>query len=322
MKENVFTNKKIIKLIDVLLIWWGNLAYMFYHIFGWGGVSLTGAWISSFKQFSDRAKHKMLKVEFQSLLGNRCCPDEIEQIVKKSFGIYYRRQVETFFFGAVNKQTINSIVEVEGLEYVDTALEEGKGVILLLSHFGSFLLPLPFFGFNNYKINQITGNQIPSTIIADRMWLWRKREASRLPVSYIPADSFLRPIFQALKNNEIVVIAFDGRDGTKWIEVDFFDKTALFSPGPFDIARRTGAAIIPTFVKRINNKRHRLILKPRFELSKASQKETAIKNDTIRFAKLFEKYVSKYPCHFGKILFNYKIQRILGTANPFYSEIK
>ena len=322
MKEQIIDKKIIIKFIDAFLFFWGKIAYQIYFLFGWRIVSLSGGWIAFIKYFLDKTKHEILKNELQELFGNRYANDKIKKIVRKSFRVYYTRQVETFFLGAINKQTINNILDVEGLEHVDDALKDGKGVILLLAHFGSFLLPLPFFGFNNYKINQITGNQIPSSKIADRMWVWRKKEASKLPVTYISADGFLRPVFKALKNNEIVVIAFDGRDGSKWVEVDFFDKKALFSPGPFDIARRTGSAIIPTFVKQKNKKVHQMKLEPRFELSKDADKKKAVKIDTINFANLFQEYVLCCPCHFGKIIYNYKIQNIMGTANPFFSENK
>ena len=139
--------------------------------------------------------------------------------------------------------------------------------------------------------------------------------SARLLPSFL--TNFLRTAFLALRQNEIVVIAFDGRDGGKWESVDFFSKKALFSTGPFEIARKTGATIIPAFIIRNKNDIHRMILKPPFALSKDMNKEKAVRKDTMRFAKLFGRYVADYPCHFGKILYNYRIQKITGTANPF-----
>ena len=62
-----------------------------------------------------------------------------------------------------------------------------------------------------------------------------------------------------------------------------------------------------------------MILKPPFALSKDTNKEKAVRKDTMRFAKLFGRYVADYPCHFGKILYNYRIQKITGTWDVDYN---
>ena len=130
----------------------------------------------------------------------------------------------------------------------------------------------------------------------------------------------MRPVYKALGKNEIVVIAFDGRDGSNWIEVDFFSKKALFSTGPFDLARRTSAAIIPTFIIRKETHVHRLILEPAFELSNDENTQSALRKDTENYSALFSKYVAKYPCHFAMVLCKMQERTMIGASKPFYLE--
>lgn len=312
--------KLLFFLIDITIWFFGKIVYLFYFLFGWRFVCLTGRLLGNLMYCTDKKKRNTTKTELAALFGHRFTPEEIDDITRRSFTIYYKRQVETSFLGAFTQERMNNIMHVEGIENLDNALSKGKGIILLLSHFGSFLLPLPYLGYRGYKINQVTGKQIHVSRIAERFWSWRKREADRLPVRFLQVGKFLRPVFDALDRNEIVAIAFDGRDGKKWIEVDLFERKVLFSTGPFELARRTGATIIPTFVIRDTNDIQKLVLEPAFTLSADSDIKMALSSDTRRFAEHFAEYIAAYPCHFGMILFIMRQLQKEGAAHPFYSE--
>jgi len=254
----------------------------------------------------------------KKLMGERLPASEIMTVIKRSFENYYERQAATFFFGSMSKQVLDRLMTVQGIENLDAALSKGRGVIMLLSHFGFFLLPLPFLGYRGYKVNQITGRQIHANLLAERFWTWRKNEADRLPVHYLQVDSFLRPVFKALASNEIVAIAFDGRDSQNWVVVDLFQQKVRFSSGPFELARRTGAAIIPTFVIRERTGRFKLVLEPEFRLSGDSDMHRALDEDTRNFTDIFARYLVEYPCHFGMILRNMVASQSSGDQNAFF----
>jgi KDO2-lipid IV(A) lauroyltransferase len=310
-----------ILIVDAVFWLSGKLGYLIFYISGWRFLSFVGRFIGSIIYCYNKRTRDTIKDELKLLFGKRFDKEEIEYITKMSFKNYYERQIETIFFGAMNKHRINSIMTVEGIENLDSALSKGKGVILLLSHFGSFLLPLPFLGHMGYNVNQIVGKQINSSFIAERLWVWRKKEADRLPVNFIQVDRFLRPLYKALKDNEIIAIAFDGRDSTKWVTTKFFERKALFSPGPFELARKTGATIIPTFVVRTITGTHRLILEPGLKLSTQRDKESALYLDTERFTEIFCNYIAKYPCHFAMVLYKVRKGQLDGVNNPFYAEV-
>jgi KDO2-lipid IV(A) lauroyltransferase len=290
-------------MLDILFRMCGGLLYGLFRILGWPFVSLTGGAIGRVLYLAGGRRRSVTESEIQMLFGGERSVAEIRDIAKRSFDNYYKRHMETFFFGSLDRKRVDNLVEVRGLEHLDAALGQGKGVMLLLAHFGSFLLPLPFLGFRGYKVNQVTGRQQHGSLLAERFWLWRKREADRLPVSFIQVNKFLRPIFEAFGRNELVAIAFDGRDSTSWAETDFFGRNVKFSTGPFDLARRTGAVIIPTFMVRRPDNTHTLVLEQPFALAPGSDAKAAAAEDTRNFANLFAGYVRKYPCHFGMVLF-------------------
>ena len=307
----------VVSLIDILIRLFGQGAYIFSYFLGWRFVSITGKVIGSIFYVLFVKKRKIIEEELNTIFFNRFDSKKIKDVTKRSFENYYMRQMETIFFGSLNKKILDKIIHVEGLRNLDIALSEGKGVILLLSHFGSFLLPLPFLGFMGYKINQVTGKQKHTSVFAERIWEWRKNEADRLPVRFIQVDAFLRPIYESLKSNEIVAIAFDGKDGSKYQQVRLLNGTALVSPGPINLALKTGAAIIPTFIVRKNKFSHRLILGKPFEFIKSGPAENVIFENTERYSQLFADFISKYPCHYGVILQIMRKDSEKRIAKPF-----
>lgn len=242
--------------------------------------------------------------ELKMCLGNYYTEKDIRRINRRSFEMDIKRRFEELILGKFTKDTVEKMLSIEGLEHLEHALSKGKGVIILLSHFGSFLMVLPAIGFKGYKINQIGGPPMLKhhRSIHKRIFRLREREYSVLPVTFLRSDKAIKSVVNALKRNELVAIAFDGREGNSWIQVRFFDRTAYFAPGPVKLATITGATILPTFIVRQKNNTHKLVIEEPFELEHYEGKEQTIAINIQRLAKIFEGYILRYPCHFGIIL--------------------
>jgi len=308
----------IVPVIDLVLLGWGKVAHFLLWMFGWKSVFAGGHIAGSIVHRLNGRTRRETEEQIKRLFGDRFSDAEVSVIAKRSSENYYERQAATFFFGSMSKPLLERLMKVHGLENLDAALSKGRGVILLLSHFGFFLLPLPFLGHRGYKVNQVTGKQLHANLFFERFWTWRKNQADRLPVHYLQVDSFLRPVFKALANNEIVAIAFDGRDSQNWVIADLFRQKVRFSAGPFELARRTGAAIIPTFVVREQTGKFKLVLEPELKLSDDSDRRGALEKDTRHFTAIFARYLVEYPCHFGMILRKLGASENAGDQNAFF----
>jgi KDO2-lipid IV(A) lauroyltransferase len=242
--------------------------------------------------------------ELKRCLGKYYKEKEIRRITRRSFEMDVKRRFEELFLGNLTKETIEKMVSIEGLKNLEKTLVKNRGAIILLSHFGSFFLPLLALGFKGYKINQLGGPPILKNhrSIHRRIFEVRKDYYRTLPVTFIRTDKSILQAVKALKNNEIVAIAFDGREGRKWSRIKMFNREAIVSPGPIRIAMKTGAAIIPTFIIRNNNNTHRLIFESPFELDYHNDEEKMLTINLQRLAEIFEDYIKKYPCHYGMIL--------------------
>lgn len=267
-----------------------------------------------------RRKSKVLREETQALFRGRLDQGQIEEIVRDSARLYLKRQAENALFGRLTSDKLAGMTTVEGLPHVDRAVGKGRGVILLLAHFGSFLLPLPALGFRGYAVNQITGKVLNRKGVTGLIWRWRKREADRLPIKFIGVANFLRPVYDALKKGEIVAIAFDGREGKRWVPVRFIERTALFSPGPMNLALKTGAAIIPTFVVRRPDDGHRIIFMDEFEITRSKDEAETLEINTKRYAAILEDFVLRYPGHFGATLIDARLNFERGLMAPLFKD--
>ncbi|MBI3378236.1 MAG: lysophospholipid acyltransferase family protein [Nitrospirae bacterium] len=231
---------------------------------------------------------------------------QLQSMAHKSFIIYYKRQVENVIFGDFTKERLERVVSIEGLEYLNQAVKEGKGAIILLSHFGSHLLVPLALAYRGYLVNQLTGGpgvvkQLDSPVY-ERVVEIRRKDSSSLPITFLSAHQSLHAALKALKRNELVAIAMDGRVGKKWIKVNMFNMETTLSPGPVRIALKTGAPIIPTFIIRNRDNTHKLILESPIELDYFKDEEKTIAVNTQKLARSFESYILRFPCHFGMIL--------------------
>lgn len=247
---------------------------------------------------------KSIYKELKRHIGNLYTKKEIRKFTRKSFEMDIKRRFEELIFGKLTKDLVDNMVSIEGIEYLKQALTRGKGAIILLSHFGSFLMVLAALGFRGYRVNQIGGPPILKhhRFIHKRIFEVRKQEYNNLPITFIRSDESMLSAIKALKNNELVAIAFDGRVGKQWIPVKMFNSVAMINPGPLKIAIKTGATIIPTFIIRNNDNTHRLILEPPFELEYTKDKEKMISTNLQKLAEIFEGYIQRFPCHYGIIL--------------------
>jgi len=77
--------------------------------------------------------------------------------------------------------------------------------------------------------------------------------------------------------------------------VDFFGRPAFTPRGPVSIALKTGCDIIPTFMIRQKDNRHRMIVEKPIDLKITGDTEKDIRYNTETFTKIIESYIRKYP---------------------------
>ena len=179
------------------------------------------------------------------VLGRQAREEDVRRVSRHSFRNYVRLMADFARSLRNPDDFLDHRVQVSGWEHLDAAIAQGKGVIMVGLHLGNWDLAGLTLAANGYPVNAVMENfaspQVDQLVRAAReSW----------GVRCIPLRSMLRPLYEALRRNEIVALVTDrpaGHDGTA---IRFFDSPASWPTGPANLAVRTGAQIVLGYLLR------------------------------------------------------------------------
>jgi len=164
---------------------------------------------------------------------------------------------------------LKSLRVVEGdWKTIEDAIAEGKGVIFVLGHLGSFDLVGQVFWARGYKLTIVTG-RTTSRFIFDGVTHLRAAKGSKMVE---PTPSGVRQVIKALRQGECSVFVSDRDFFQNGRAVTFFGRPTTLPPGAIRIARDTGATVIPIAPRR-SGKHHELDILEPFTVPKTNDLE-------------------------------------------------
>jgi lauroyl/myristoyl acyltransferase len=251
----------------------------------------------------------VIKVQLEKLFGDAKSQAELEQIAVESICNNRKDLFEIWSFPRLSEKRISKFAYIEGREHLDSALRKGKGALIAVSHFGSWKMVIAALGYAKYKVNQI-GVDPRDFIDANRpdhhnaiMDIEHRCDQS-LPVKFIYIGKFLREAYRALARNEVVINSMDGFLGAKCVEVPFLKGVNRLSLGPLVMAVRSSAAFLPTFAVRQADNRYKITIHEEIKVDRDIPEEQAVKKALDDYLKVFEDYVSRYPSHYCRTLYD------------------
>jgi phosphatidylinositol dimannoside acyltransferase len=254
-----------------------------------------------------RSKRKALEKEVDFIFGPTIDIRKRGAIVHGAFRNAVYNELEMLLFPVLNQTNIASFAVCQGLERLDAALSAGKGAVLLFAHFGANQMIMPAIGYRGYGMCQLSA---PATVwkeilrdkrlsaMEERALEARSEHEMSLPVKHINIFRSVKEAFLCLRRNEVLGVAIDGGGGKERIAVDFLGRKVLLSPGPMDIARRTGCAVLPTFALREGSGRNMIVIEPPLDVTPNEDAKTAIARLIQVFAHRLEECVRLHPDHY------------------------
>jgi KDO2-lipid IV(A) lauroyltransferase len=188
--------------------------------------------------------------------------ERVDRLLRASFAELGRIAVEWARHSQLSPEQLLARVEFHGLEHLEKALQRGRGVILVSAHYGHWeLIPSAL----RFRLPQVEVTPTGRTLVnpgVQAMVASRRNLGGGFVLERDTAE-----IIRALRRNAAVGILVDLRRSRKrgGVLVPFLGRRAWTPHGPATIARRTGAAVIPTFVRRSQGAHHRIELLPELE---------------------------------------------------------
>jgi Kdo2-lipid IVA lauroyltransferase/acyltransferase len=243
--------------------------------------------------FLFRRGRKIALNNLRLALGSEKSEGEIEQICLNNFKNIGRNMMETLYTSNQEDGYSRRLVRIEGEEYLDQALKQGKGVIALSGHVGNFSLMCVRLANEGYPISavaRISKNAKVLEPITSYM--------ESVGMEYIPSKPQLTCVsrcLNALKRNRILFVQIDLNAPTTEAWVDFFGYLVPTFKGSVVLSLRTGAPILPMFIIRNPDNLHKIIIHPPFGLSATGNIEQDITSNIARLTKIAEAMIRDYP---------------------------
>lgn len=212
----------------------------------------------------------------------------IDHTVNKNFDSMGEAILETAMCWWSSEKTLMSLTEIDGLENLEQALQDGKGAILLSAHFTSLELGVrlldPYTEATIYPVYQIHKNPLMEYVITRSRLLHAE--------AVIPHRD-VRSMVRALKSNGVLWYAPDQNwQGKFKAMVDFFGVPAPSNTATAKLAQLSGAKVLPYIVQRKpNNQGYRVHIGKAFE-NFPSDDPIA---DTRRYHQMIEQEVQSAP---------------------------
>lgn len=175
---------------------------------------------------------------------------------RRVFVELYRNGGEVLRFLSCPPRKLLDLVEVEGEEHLASVFDGKRGVVAVTGHIGAWELGAGYLAQRGVEITAV-GRPLKNARFEGYLSELRRR----LGVTVIDEAGDLRAAFHALRAGRTLGLVVDQTRRWPGVWVPFLGKPARFAVGAAELARRTGARIVPMAIQRAG-RRHRLTVLP------------------------------------------------------------
>lgn len=214
---------------------------------------------------------------------------EVRETARRSFRNYLRLLVD--LLRSPSLQRAEGVISGVKWEYLDRAFQEGKGVLLILTHFGSWDLAAGILASRQYRFSAVADSMKNPYI--DR-WVRRLRQGRG--IATIPLEGAALRIYRALRHNEAVGIGVDRPLPTgQGVTITFFGQEATWPAGAAALALHTGARIITGYLIRDGHGKFIGEMLPPLDFQPSGDEEEDRRRLTQKIAEIQEGFIRRCP---------------------------
>jgi len=186
-----------------------------------------------------------------------------------------------------------AVGRVEGAEHFEAARASGRGTLLLTAHMGNPEVGAVALGKTKEPVTLLYWRDRFATAEEFRARMRALGRVQGIPVDASPFS--VVPALRVLRDGGILA-AHGDRDfnNTGW-SVPFFGEPAPFPPGPFLLAYRADAVIVPVFFLLEPDRRFRVVYEPAIEVGREGDEEANIRQAMERWVAVLQRHIAQQP---------------------------
>lgn len=242
-------------------------------------------------------RKRVIRANIDQVFGDGL-PETLKTHLIKAFYSHLVTSIkETIALRFMSEEALRSRVEVRGYERLLNIAKEGRGVLVVTGHFGSWEFA-PLGGILNFKqfqgqfhfIRRTLGNKYLERILFRRYY--------HAGLNVIPKQNALQHVSDALDKNHAVVFVLDqhasivNKDG---VAVEFFGKKAGTYRSLASIARHTGIPVVPAAGYRLSHGRHVLEFYDPIPYQEYPTTQESIYKNTLAYNQALERIILAHP---------------------------
>lgn len=216
----------------------------------------------------------------------------MKHIVRGVFELRGVRKVMRYLIPLMDINIVHRFAEIEGLNVLDRALKEGRGVLLMAGHIG-----IPHLAFNalrsmGYDIILLSG-VTPKKPKHRRFRYYDTPENTIFVHNPSLSGEYKRSILETLRIGKIIYYDADAGEGRTRVAVPFLGREMDFPTGMIHLALQAKAAILP-FIHLYQHGKIKLIFKEPIE-GHWKEGEDSYRRILMEFTKPLESYILLHP---------------------------
>ncbi len=237
-----------------------------------------------------RYRRALVEENLARSFGTERRDPEIKRLARQNFRHYGLLLVETLRLPKIIGGDLAGEVRFEGLEHLEEARGQGRGVIILTAHLGNYDLPAVALSCSGFPVSFISKEVKIKQI--EKFWM-SQRSAAGLHI-FTKRDS-IRELFKALRRNELLGIILDQHARTGGVQVDFFGRKASTLRMLAVLAQRSQAPVVPIFDRRLDDSTHVVEILPPVPFEDLGSRDESLLHNTQRYTAIIEEAVRRNP---------------------------
>ncbi|TSA25755.1 MAG: hypothetical protein D4R68_08325 [Ignavibacteriales bacterium] len=216
---------------------------------------------------------------------------EIERIAKRNYQNIFLTFFEFMYYPNSNSEEIKTMLKVPNLDLMKNKMEEGKGMIFLTGHFGSWEIGgLAAALLMNYPFHVLAKPQRNPYITE-----WWKNTREMFGNKEIWLGVSIRQIFEVLKSNGILCVVADQRGPMDSPRVNFFGRQTAFYTGTASIILKVKCNVIMGVIIRQSDYSYKTEIEELVIDDIGKNQNDQVKEITQKYISFLEKHIRNYP---------------------------
>jgi KDO2-lipid IV(A) lauroyltransferase len=225
------------------------------------------------------------------VLGPGASERELRRAARRAFISYGWYWAESLRLEATTPKELENCVSFEGLEHLERAQKQGRGIVFAVPHLGNFDVGAARMAAIGHPLTVVVEPVEPPELFE---WFCRLRRSGGMRTVPL-GPSVTSTVIEVLRANGLVALVCDRDLGGRGVDVTLFGAPTTLPGGPATLALRTGAALLPAAAFDEPGRKHRVVIRPPLETDRRGTVEQDVGRITRQMACELEQIIRTAP---------------------------